>query len=244
MSNTHDRAAAAMPVQAAATLPDGTLVVTKLSTSEANVAVFLQAGRVICGGITATFLDSAERVTAKQATIGGEVSAGRLFVRDDVTVTGKLGITGPVTASDVKVSNARIARDVTADQMFARNIVVDHLVSKASVRVEELSAKVIKDARLQGTTASGLQGVGVGDGVAAVVCTSQGLTVTDPKARIRVDPGDVLRRHDAVRARHRTLSDPSTTHLAPSRRDPRRGPSSHASRCSTSSTLPEAPTSW
>ena len=190
MSNTHDRAAAEMPVQAAATLPDGTLVVPKLSTTEANVAVFLQAGRVVCRGITTSFMDSEGRVTAKEATIGGEVSAGKLFVRDDVTVTGKLGITGPVTASDVNVSNARIARDVTADQMFARNIVVDHLVSKASVRVEELSAKVIKDARLQGTTVSGLQGVGVGDGVAAVVCTSQGLTVTDPKARIRIDPGD------------------------------------------------------
>ena len=190
MSNTHDRAATGMPVEAAATLPDGTLVVPKLSTSEANVAVFLQAGRVVCRGLTTTFVTSEGWVTALGATIGGEVSAGTLFVRDDATVTGKLGVTGQVTASDVKVSNARIARDVTADQMFARSIVADHLVSKASVRVEELSAKVIKDARLQGTTASGLRGVGVGDGVAAVVCTSQGVTVTDPKARIRIDPGD------------------------------------------------------
>jgi hypothetical protein len=90
MSNTRDRAAAPTSFLAAATQPDGSLVATELTTRRADVIEFLQTGRVISGGLTATFVDSDGRVTAKEATIGGEVSMGKLFVRGDVTATGEL----------------------------------------------------------------------------------------------------------------------------------------------------------
>ena len=113
--------------------------------------------------------------------------------------------------------------------MFA-DTVTDHLVAKASVRTEELSAKLIKDARLQGTIASGLLGAAVGNGVSAVVCTSQGLTVTDPRARIRVPIPAMGCRHDAAPACHPRHGNQPMIRLARSRRHRRRGPSSRVSR--------------
>ena len=60
--------------------------------------------------------------------------------------------------------------------MLARNIVA-----------ENVRATQITDARLRGTVAEALRGAAIGDGVSAVICTAQALTVTDPAARVRAE---------------------------------------------------------
>ena len=104
-----------------------------------------------------------------------KVSAGELKAK---LVKSEGSISAPTAsiAGDITSSNAHVSGDVTADQVLARN-----------VAAENVRAKQITDARLRGTVAEALRGAAVGDGVSAVICTAQALTVTDPAARVRVD---------------------------------------------------------
>jgi hypothetical protein len=136
-----------------------------------------------------------------------KVSAGELkakFVKSE----------GPITAptasiaGDIASSNVRVSRDVTADQVLAR-----------SIAAETVRAKQITGARLRGTVAEALRGVAIGDGVSAVICTAQALTVTDPAARVQVE-GDqtqfaARRTRDATSSSARREVEPSPGPRAP-----------------------------
>ena len=127
---------------------DSHYIMASLEAFNAEIAVHLQAEKLSAGDLKAKFVTCEGPISAPTASIAGDISS----------------------------SNARVSRDVTADQVLARNIAA-----------ETIRAKQITDARLRGTVAEALRGAAVGDQVSAVICTAQALTVTDPAARVRVE---------------------------------------------------------
>lgn len=169
------------------------LGVLKLVTVDAEVHNRLFAASVTAGPVEAKSLRSQGELTAQTASISGSTT------------------TGPLTVSgDVSAGSARLSRDVTADQVFARNLVTEHLRSSASMRTEQLSAAVLTDARLRGTIAESLRGTKLDAQTTAVVCSANAVTVTDPAARIVVDPTAFLAssEHEATAAARKPIEEP------------------------------------